>query len=61
MVPIAHIAGVPVEETALSLAPVATIFGSVALIRLRQVRRRVPSFHHQRELAPQRPGRVSDR
>jgi hypothetical protein len=34
MVPIAHIAGVPVEETALSLAPVATIFGSVALIRV---------------------------
>lgn len=35
---LAHIAGVPVEETALSMAPVATVFGGVAL---RGVRRSV--------------------
>ena len=40
---VAHIAGVPVEETALSLAPVATVLGGVAVAQLRRVRRRIPS------------------
>ena len=31
-----HIAGVPLEETALSLAPVATVLSAVVLVRLRQ-------------------------
>jgi hypothetical protein len=31
----AHIAGVPVEETLLSLAPVATVLGGIALFHLR--------------------------
>jgi hypothetical protein len=33
---LAHIAGVPLEETALSLAPVATVFGSAALLHLKR-------------------------
>jgi hypothetical protein len=37
---VAHIAGVPVEETALSLAPVATVLCGAALVRLRQRLRR---------------------
>jgi hypothetical protein len=32
---IAHIGGVPVEETALTIAPVATILGAAAMARLR--------------------------
>jgi hypothetical protein len=42
----AHIAGIPVEETALSFAPVAVAAGGVASARLRQRaagRRRVRS------------------
>jgi hypothetical protein len=39
----AHIAGIPVEETALSLLPVATMLGSAALWSIRRgVRRRRP-------------------
>ncbi len=34
----AHIAGIPVEETALTMAPVATVFAGAML---RNVRRRV--------------------
>jgi hypothetical protein len=34
---LAHIAGAPVEETALSLAPVITVFGSLAALRLRRL------------------------
>jgi hypothetical protein len=33
---LAHIAGVPVEETALSMAPIATVLGGVALRNLRR-------------------------
>jgi hypothetical protein len=38
----AHIAGVPLEETALSLAPIAAATGGIAGIKLREraVRRR---------------------
>lgn len=32
----AHIAGVPVEETALSMAPIATVLGGAALRNLRR-------------------------
>jgi hypothetical protein len=32
---LAHIAGVPVEETALTIAPVATLLGAAAMVRLR--------------------------
>jgi len=33
----AHIAGVPVEETVLSLAPVVTVLGGFVLVRLRRM------------------------
>ena len=32
----AHIAGIPVEETALSMAPVASVVGAAALVNLRR-------------------------
>lgn len=32
----AHIAGIPVEETALSLAPIAVATGGIAGVKLRQ-------------------------
>lgn len=35
MLSLAHIAGVPVEETALTIAPVATLLGAAAMVRLR--------------------------
>jgi hypothetical protein len=38
---LAHIAGIPVEETALSLAPVATVASALAALRLRQLARRL--------------------
>ena len=34
---LAHIAGVPVEETAFTFAPVAAFAGGLAALRLRQV------------------------
>jgi|GEM_PF-1748757 len=37
---LAHIAGIPVEETALSFAPVAVAAGGVAGVRLRRLARR---------------------
>jgi predicted alpha/beta-hydrolase family hydrolase len=37
---VAHIAGIPVEETALSLAPVALTMAGVAGLRLRSTWRR---------------------
>jgi hypothetical protein len=37
---LAHIAGIPVEETALSLAPIASVIGGLALLRLREGVRR---------------------
>ena len=57
----AHIAGIPVEETALSFAPVAVAAGGLASARLRRVstRRRdrrdattVPPAHHGRGALP---------
>lgn len=33
---LAHIAGVPIEETALSLGPVLAAGGGIALLRLRE-------------------------
>jgi hypothetical protein len=33
---LAHIAGIPVEETALSMAPVASVIGGAALVNLRR-------------------------
>jgi hypothetical protein len=39
----AHVAGIPIEETVLSMAPVAALFGSAALWNLRRgMRRRRP-------------------
>lgn len=38
---VAHIAGVPVEETALSLAPVVTVVCGVVIFHLRQGVRRM--------------------
>src|SRR5438128_575279 len=40
---LAHIAGIPVEETALSLAPVATVLGGLAVAYLRSGRSRSTS------------------
>jgi hypothetical protein len=42
MVVIAHIFGIPAEETALSLAPVATILVGVAVAYVRGAGRREP-------------------
>ncbi len=39
---LAHIAGIPVEETALSLAPVAFVAGTLAALRLRQLANLLP-------------------
>lgn len=33
---LAHIAGIPVEETALGLAPIAAATGGIAALKLRQ-------------------------
>jgi hypothetical protein len=40
---LAHIAGIPVEETALSMAPVATVLGGAAFMQLRRGVSRRPS------------------
>jgi hypothetical protein len=42
--PLAHIFGIPVEETALSAAPVATVLGLLALAQLRRVGKRATSL-----------------
>jgi hypothetical protein len=39
---LAHIAGMPIEETALSLAPIAVATGGVAGLKLRDRGRRRP-------------------
>lgn len=39
---LAHIAGIPIEETALSLAPIAAATGGVAGLKLRERGRRRP-------------------
>jgi len=41
---LAHIAGIPVEETALSLAPIAAATGGIAGLKLREraAKRRLP-------------------
>ncbi|MFP5389132.1 MAG: hypothetical protein ACLGG5_07515 [Thermoleophilia bacterium] len=53
----AHIAGVPVEETALSMAPVASVVGAAALMNLRRgVARRHTSVKRLR-LRDGHPGR----
>lgn len=60
MVSLAHIAGIPVEETALALAPVAAVVGGVSLARLRGRFGRVRA-RAQRPLPgslPRRPFRV---
>ena len=41
--PLAHIFGIPVEETTLSAAPVVTVLGLLALAQLRRVGRRATS------------------
>jgi hypothetical protein len=38
---LAHIVGIPVEETALSLAPIAALTGGAAGLRLRRRARRL--------------------
>jgi hypothetical protein len=60
----AHIAGVPVEETALSLAPVAATVATAAGVKLRnRVRRapRRPSFELERQATAGRATRVDAR
>jgi hypothetical protein len=44
---LAHIVGIPVEETALSLAPIAAASGGIAGLKLRRraVRRRARKRH----------------
>lgn len=42
---LAHIVGIPVEETALSLAPVAVTTGGIAAVKLRRLARRRPRRH----------------
>lgn len=45
---LAHIAGIPVEETAMSLAPVAFVAAGIASVRLRRLaaNRRSPRPRH---------------
>jgi hypothetical protein len=60
----AHIVGVPVEETALSLAPVAVTVATAAGAKLRnRVRRgpRRPAFDLERQAGTERTRRVSAR
>ena len=40
MTVLAHIVGIPVEEAALSVAPVASVLGGVLFVQLRGVLRR---------------------
>lgn len=40
---LAHIAGIPVEETALSLAPIAGVAGAMAALRLRRLAKLLPA------------------
>jgi hypothetical protein len=40
---LAHLVGIPVEEAALSLAPIAVATGGVAGVKLRAARRRASS------------------
>jgi len=51
-VPLAHIAGIPIEETALSLVPVAAATGGLAGARLRRLaarrRERRPAIRRRR-------------
>ncbi len=42
MIPLAHIAGIPVEETALSFGPVLLAGGGIASFKLREWLRRGP-------------------
>jgi hypothetical protein len=61
---LAHIAGVPVEETALSLAPVAATVATAAGLKLRESVRRHPSRPTdgiEPHGAPPRPPRVGAR
>jgi len=41
MTPLAHIAGIPVEETALSFGPVLLAAGGIVALRLRAVLARI--------------------
>jgi hypothetical protein len=52
---LAHIAGIPVEETALSLAPIAAATGGIAGLKLREraVRRR--ARRRRAVVSPRRP------
>jgi len=53
---LAHIAGAPVEETALSLAPMAFFAAGLASARLRQLaERRRPQRIENRQVAGRRP------
>jgi hypothetical protein len=40
---LAHIAGAPVEEAAISLAPIAAMVGSLAALRLQALARKLPA------------------
>jgi hypothetical protein len=40
---LAHIAGIPVEETALGFAPIATVACTLTAMRLRRLAKRLPS------------------
>jgi hypothetical protein len=54
---VAHIAGIPVEETALSLAPIAAATGGIAGLKLRErVRRRTRPGPHAGAGHPPGPG-----
>jgi hypothetical protein len=46
---LAHVAGIPVEETALSLAPIAVATGGIAGLKLRRRARRLPRPWRQRK------------
>ncbi len=55
MIPVAHIAGIPVEETALSLAPIIATTGGVAGLKLHaRIARRGPRKRRRPQLPRRR-------
>lgn len=57
MTPLAHIAGIPVEETALAFGPVLLASGGLATLKVRERLGRRRGAHRAPKSPPARPGR----
>jgi tRNA G37 N-methylase TrmD len=57
MIPLAHIAGIPVEETALSFGPVLLAGGGIAALKLRDHVARIRARVASRGETPRSPAR----